>query len=310
MRSKIVSVKDYKEVVLDIPDFQPDQAALQKELNRLLNPYVTWQEGDTVHEGGIVTCSLSSAIPRFQREKIQFVAGSGMFYRPLEDLTLGMRVGETRTLDLPEATVELTVLGVKNRVVPALSDPMVEALGLEGVHTLADYRKYLLKQQLEQAFEEASYSLVNQVAHEVLSETEFILYKEDWKQAVDLELDRCRAIARQDGMVLEQMTPQQFAGNIPVKSYEELVAMTQDSCWDSLRCNLLGQMYAQGDGFAVSKEGYAGAIQEYCNMWNTTEEQAKETLSWETYVYNQWSSHAYHVWREYVSQQYRAKNKV
>ena len=37
----------------------------------------------------------------------------------------------------------------------------------------------------------------------------------------------------QSGMVLEQMTPEQFAGNIPVKSYAELVAMTQDTCFDS-----------------------------------------------------------------------------
>ena len=39
---------------------------------------------------------------------------------------------------------------------------------------------------------------------------------------VNRELDRCRTLCRQEGMVLEEMTPEQFRGRIPVKSYHEL----------------------------------------------------------------------------------------
>ena len=103
----------------------------------------------------------------------------------------------------------------------------------------------------------------------MLDGSAFVLCKADWKQAVERELDRCRAIARQSGMVLEQMTPEQFAGNIPVKSYAELVAMTQDTCFDSLRCCLLGRHYAQNDGFAVTEAGYAAFLQDYAATWHT-----------------------------------------
>ena len=106
----------------------------------------------------------------------------------------------------------------------------------------------------------------------------FVLCKADWKQAVERELDRCRAIARQSGMVLEQKTPEQFAGNIPVKSYAELVAMTQDTCFDSLRCCLLGQHYAQNDGFAVTEAGYAAFLQDYAATWHTTAEEARAAI--------------------------------
>ena len=89
-----------------------------------------------------------------------------------------------------------------------------------------------------------------------------VIPPEEIPAAVERELDRCRAIARQSGMVLEQMTPEQFAGNIPVKSYAELVAMTQDTCFDSLRCCLLGQHYAQNDGFAVTEGLSAECLQQ------------------------------------------------
>ena len=78
MQSKLVAAKDYHEVALDIPAFVPDQAALQKELDRLRNPYVTWEPGGAVAAGDMVRCSLRSALPRFQKDSIRFVAGSGM----------------------------------------------------------------------------------------------------------------------------------------------------------------------------------------------------------------------------------------
>ena len=86
------------------------------------------------------------------------------------------------------------------------------------------------------------------------------------------------------------MTPEQFAGNIPVKSYAELVAMTQDTCFDSLRCCLLGQHYAQNDGFAVTEAGYAAFLQDYAATWHTTAEEARAAMPKETYTFNQYAA--------------------
>ena len=127
---------------------------------------------------------------------------------------------------------------------------------------------------------------------------------------MERELDRCRAIARQSGMVLEQMTPEQFAGNIPVKSYAELVAMTQDTCFDSLRCCLLGRHYAQNDGFAVTEAGYAAFLQDYAATWHTTAEEARAAMPKETYTFNQYAAHAEEVWRAHADRLYRDKNPL
>ena len=165
-----------------------------------------------------MVCRLASDCPRFQREKVRFVAGSGMFHKELEDMSTGMEVGETREAVLPEGKVSLTLTGVMNRVVPEASDEMVEKLGLEGVHTVAAYRAYLLEQQKEAAFQEDSYDALNHLMREVISGSEFVLDREDWEEPINRELDRCRTLCRQEGMVLEEMTPEQFNGRIPVKS--------------------------------------------------------------------------------------------
>ena len=159
MKSKVLQVKDYREIDVRplLTPFAPDEEALETELRRLTNPYIRWEEGRTAASGDQVVCRLVSDCPRFHREKVRFVAGSGMFHRELEALAAGMSVGETGELDLPEGRVSLTLTGVMNRVVPAPSDEMVEKLGLEGVRTVADYRAYLLAQQKEAAFQQNLY---------------------------------------------------------------------------------------------------------------------------------------------------------
>ena len=200
MQSKLVAAKDYHEVALDIPAFVPDQAALQKELDRLRNPYVTWKPGGAVAAGDMVRCSLHSALPRFQKDGIRFVAGSGMYNPTLEALAIGMQAGETRTATLPEGEVALTVQAVQKRVVPALTDEMAAACKLPGVRTVAGYRRYLLAQQRDKAAAQAAWTLAARIKRTVLDGSAFVLCKADWKQAVERELDRCRAIARQSGI--------------------------------------------------------------------------------------------------------------
>lgn len=133
MKSRILKVKDYREVDVEplLRPFVPDETALEAELRRLTNPYIRWEPGEEVSAGDQVVCRLLSDCPRYNKEKVRFVAGSGMFQRELENLSIGMRVGETREAGLPEGKVSLTLAGVMNRVAPEPSDEMVEKLELD-----------------------------------------------------------------------------------------------------------------------------------------------------------------------------------
>ena len=120
MKSRVLQAKDFR--TIDVRDklkpFVPDEAALEEEVRRLANPYIRWEAGTAVSSGDQVVCLLRSGCPRFNKENVRFVAGSGMFHRELETLAIGMSVGETREIQLPEGGVSLTVQSVMNRVAP------------------------------------------------------------------------------------------------------------------------------------------------------------------------------------------------
>ncbi len=306
MKSRILKVKDYREVDVEplLRPFVPDETALEAELRRLTNPYIRWEPGEEVSAGDQVVCRLLSDCPRYNKEKVRFVAGSGMFQRELENLSIGMRVGETREAGLPEGKVSLTLAGVMNRVAPEPSDEMVEKLELDGVHTVAEYRAYLLEQQREAAFGQDSFEALKKLTREVISGSEFILYREDWAEAINRELDRCRTLCRQEGMVLEEMTPEQFQGRIPVKSYHELVAMLQYDGWDNLCRYLLGRRYAETDSFHSGEAEYEAFIADYAKTWRVSEESAREANPFENFIFNEYTGHAYTVLKNYIREFY------
>ncbi len=306
MKSKVLRAKDYREVDVKplLTPFAPDEAALEAELRRLVNPYIRWEAGETVSAGDQVVCRLVSDCPRFRKEKVRFVAGSGMFHKELENLSVGMSVDGTREIVLPEGRVALTLMGVMNRVAPEPGDEMVEKLGLDGVHTVEEYRAYLLEQQKTAAFREDSCEAVKYLLREVISGSEFVLDREDWAETINRELDRCRTLCRQEGMVLEEMSPEQFQGRIPVKSYHELVAMLQYDGWDKLCSYLLGCLYAESDGFQAGEAEYGEFIADYVRSWHVSEENAREANPYDSFLFNEYAGHAYTVLREYTRKFY------
>ena len=306
MKSRVLRLKDYREVDVKslLKPFVPDDAALEAELRRLTNPYIRWEAGTAVSPGDQAVCRLVSDCPRFQKEKVRFVAGSGMFHKELENLSMGMTVGGTREIVLPEGRVSLTLTGVMNRVAPEPGDKMVEKLGLDGVHTVAAYRAYLLEQQKAAAFQEDSYDALNHLMREVIGGSEFVLDREDWAETINRELDRCRTLCRQEGMTLEEMTPEQFQGRIPVKSYHELVAMLQYDGWDNLCRYLLGCRYAETDGFHSGEAEYEAFIADYAKTWRVCAENAREANPFESFIFNEYAGHAYTVLKNYIREFY------
>ena len=302
MRSRVLTLKDPRTVDLSghLEPFALDRERLDRELRRSTNPYIRWEKGTVVSAGDLVVCRLGSDCPRFRKERVKFTAGSGMFHRELEVLTLGMAVGETRETDLPEGHVALTVTEVTNRIVPEISDALVAQMGLEGIHTVAEYTAYLTKQQKEERFREGVYAPYRYLIDQVVGGSEFVIDEADWQKVVDLRLDRSRTLSRQQGMVLEEMTPEQFAGRIPVQSYHELVALEQKTAWETLYMNLLGRRFARETGFQPSQARYREMLRDYVAAWGGSEETAREVEPYESYEFFSYNSLASELFQEII----------
>ena len=93
MKSRVLRAADFRCIELEVPRFKPDMEALNRELDRLARMNASWAEGAAASEGDVVECSLSSALPRFDRPRVRIAAGSGLFDRRIEDALLGRAPG-------------------------------------------------------------------------------------------------------------------------------------------------------------------------------------------------------------------------
>lgn len=302
MGSKVISMFPFEQV--DITPFkrrpQIDEAGLQKELDRAVYPYITWEEGDAAAAGDVLTCRMESADSRFQRAEAKITVGAGLLNKEEEQKLEGARVGSVRSLSCRGSAVTLTVLAIRKRCVPPLDDRMVQALGLDGVATVAQYRDYLRNQALDEQFASDSYEVIRAVMEQVARRSEVLIDQADWQQSVDWDLNRLAVISRLDGMDLKTMTARDFEGRIPVKSYYELVAMLQQDAWQNTWQTLMGQKLAETDGFAVSREAYEAFLQETAEAWHFTAEDYRPAYSYEYYQAIQYRVHYYDAVSDYI----------
>jgi FKBP-type peptidyl-prolyl cis-trans isomerase (trigger factor) len=302
LESRIVKVYDYKNV--DISSFQkvfnPNEDALLYELNRLVQKHISWAEGEEVHAGDMVVCSLQSDIQKFNKENIKFVVDSGMFHRELEKALIGMKKNVKKTIVLDNATVIIEVKAVTYRIVPPITNEMVQALSITDVTTVETYRNYLIQEQKKNSVFEDSYPAVSYVMELADAKSDLILKQTDWNKIVELELERNRVLAKQEELILEEMTKEDFVGKIPVASYQELVALVQRNAWDTLIHYLLGLYYAGQDGYSPDKEAYLEFIKEYAKSWNISEDQAKKSNVFEYYQITSYCGYYYKKIQEHV----------
>lgn len=302
VRSKVISMFPFEQV--DITPFKRrpeiDEARLQKELDRAVYPYITWEEGDHAAAGDVLTCRMESDDSRFQRSQAKITVGAGLLDKEEEQKLVGARVGTVHTLFCRGSKVTLTVLAIQKRHVPQLEDHMIQALGLDGVATVAQYRDYLRNQALDEQFANDSYKVIQAVMREVAQRSEVLIDQADWQQAVDWDLNRLAVISRLDGMDLKTMTAQDFEGRIPVKSYYELVAMLQQDAWQNTWQTLMGQKLAETDGFAVNREAYETFLKETAEAWHFTAEDYRPAYSYEYYQAIQYRVHYHDAVSDYI----------
>lgn len=302
LQSKVLSMFPFEQVDLTPFKRRPeiDEAKLQKELDRVVYPYITWEEGEEAAPGDVLTCRMESENERFRRAEAKITVGVGLLDKQEEQKLVGARVGNVRTLTCRGSEVTVTVLGIRKRCVPPLRDEMVEALGLDGVHTVEQYRQSLVDQALDEQFTHDSYEVVQAVLHTVRQRSEVLISQEDWQQCVDWDLNRLAVLSALDGMDLKTMTAEDFEGRIPVKSYYELVAMLQHDAWQNTWQLLMGRKLAETDGFAVTREGYEAFLKESAEAWHHTADDYRPAYSYEYYEAIQYRIHYYDAVSGYI----------
>lgn len=294
MRSYALSILEPDKVNLSawIAPVFPDPEQVEAELRRVVLPYVRWEPAEEAQAGDLAVCRTESELPRFQKNRLKLLIGSGMFHSELEQAVIGMTPGNCRAVALPEGEVLITLLELSRQKTPEPDDEMIHRLGLDGIDTVEAYRAYLFGKLRRDKAAELLPEPLSRLIREVIGGSEFVLCREDWESVVRMHIERSRILFRQEGIDMERAKPEDFRGRIPVQSYYELLALEQSEAWQNLCLYLLGRNWAGIDGYVPEKTQYEENIKNYCKTWHASEENAREANTWEAFVFSEYVSHA------------------
>lgn len=244
MRSTLTRVADLSDCAL--PPFEmPDiDALVEEDLTALLRRRAAVRTHDVVAAGDMVQVRLDGPTDRLTRDRIGLVVGAGLFDAALEQALVGARVGESMQVAHPDGPVTAEILSAQGRELPVATDDLIAELSDGEYATVADYRRAraeaIRQRQREDYLPRAAWDVLLQA----ISRTEAIIDPADRDELVAAEVERCRELAREEGLVLDEMTADELGVRIGVTSVDDFIARSRAQSRDTLVQMLLGAHYS------------------------------------------------------------------
>lgn len=217
-----------------------NEGAVQEDIYQVCLKYKTYQTQSDVWAEDIVSVKLSSQMKKFNRI-VKIRVGSKLFDVSLEQELIGKNVGQEYVFQHESGEVKYTVLESKRLIVPFLTDEMAKAENIEGVTSMNGMIDYFRKQDLYDKIYGESYEFVDTF----LNKCEFIISEEELHAYEEDEMERCRAIGREEGVDFDTMSEQEMLGAVGCRNIAEFRAMIRD----------LFTREMQGACYAVEKLG-------------------------------------------------------
>lgn len=306
LKSIVINEFDFRKVDVSGQDFtyKIDKELIEKEIIRIRKKNKIVHEVEKVKDGDIVVCSLKSVNPKFNKEHVSINAGLGLFKREIEAALIGMKKGESKTIGVDNESVSIDVINVRRSVMPELTDEMVKKEKIDNITNMKSLVEHLYEDEKNKDIDNKSYTLIENVIKQVISKSKFDINEEDIQYLNKLEIQKARVLCELEGLILEKMTPEDFDGKIPVKSYDEFLKLVNGLTKDNLPVLLLGLKDAEKDGYKVSQDEYDKDMKNYCKMYHLKLEDACRAIPFEYYEANNYPNHYRHMIREYYRKRY------
>ena len=144
MRSKVTKLFDYTRA--EIPEtlrrWRVTEENMEEHLATLARSHALEKDVEEIRAGDSVVCRGESAVGRWNKPVLLFYPGSGLCEKVIEDVLVGLKSGESRTIAASEGDVTLTVARIVRRESHPVNDGLVKLEGVEGVETLEAYRRW------------------------------------------------------------------------------------------------------------------------------------------------------------------------
>ncbi len=207
MKTKLYDLPDWQQMLQEIGWADaPTEEQIEKEIvQELTRGRVTFTEQPAhipIEKSCRVTLRMESVLPKFNKEKVVVTVGAGLYDATVETALCGMVVGQKAEVTIKGENVSFTVLKAEKKQYPVLTDAFVQDLQVEGISSLAAYRRYM-----EQKIRAEYAARLGGVLLEKLlpyAKTD-IPAQEDIQSVIELEYEPLRVRFK-----LDEMTPKEW----------------------------------------------------------------------------------------------------
>lgn len=243
----------------DIPEkllvLQIDQAVIDKGMSDAADRFLTIQPaGDGIQAGDIVRISFPDEGAGGGTAQAQFSVGRHFFDQVLEDALTGMTVGQTAELNVKGQKKPVSVLSVKRRHIPPLTDEAIAGMGIEGVTTIDGYRQHLIDRAAQRMRSQRDRVLTEYVEKQVLAQSEFA--------PVDRETEEYRAWCQEQAAQAKQFAAQEGVSETeilrrmlrqgPQAGEKEVLSALAQECEKQMKLRAIGRAHAARDGVSFT----------------------------------------------------------
>lgn len=288
-KSKVENVYNYKDVNVsnELLDIKVSKKEIIDSLNSLAKKYaVTVEPDDVVRKGDKINLVLKSDLEKYNKKNVPIVVGMGLFNKDIEDKLIGMKKEELQNICVDGNTVTVKVLNISRKVVPDVTDDMVNKLGIQDVNTVDDYKSYCYNEKVKKEKEKRFDTIYPMVRDETVKKSEFSLVNEDIQKLIEVELDRCRTLAKKEGLIFEEMTREQFMIRVPAGNVEEFKIFLRKDFNEELKWMLIGMKLAETEKVEFNEATYNESMAKSASKDGTDVETEKKEYPYLKYIVN------------------------
>lgn len=289
-KPEIIEMFDFKNV--SIPDklleIKVPEAAVDQALHQVAKRYLTISRTDgPVQKGDIVIVDMQSGDTAWQREGEHINVGLGFSEPILEESLLGMYTGGEKSLSIKDSCVAIRVRSICRLTVPVLTDEHVQALGIDGVNTVEDYRAYVTENLLEKAKLEKLNALIPYVIKQIAEQSQFRIPEDALQAQYDDLLCSIRRFTRVDEHTPEEeylpaFCAKQFHKNI--KTVEEAEHALRDLALEQVKQSAMALRFVEDAGKKFDESTYEAYLKDLSEMVGEPVETLREAAPYEAYL--------------------------
>lgn len=289
-KPEIMEMFDFKNV--SIPDklleIKVPAAPVDQALHQVAKRYLTISQTEgPIQNGDIAIVAMQSEDAAWQREGEHINVGLGFSEPILEESLLGMHAGEKKSLSIRSAYVTIQIRSIRRLTIPALTDAHVQALVLDGVNTIEEYRAHITAKLLERAKQEKLNALVPYVIKQVAEHSRFQIPEDALQTQYDNLLCSIRQFARVDEQTPEAeylpgFCSKQFHKN--VKTVEEAKGALRELALEQVKQSAMALRFVEEAGKTFDQSTYEEYLADFSKTVGEPVDTLREAVPYEVYL--------------------------